>query len=145
MTDAERLAKEYTEAEGGRWGGATQWPCRIAAMQRLIDSGVVTVNPPPDPADQIADAYGPIFDADCEAPFGVKDIRSRTIQHLIDDGWIIPGPRCEGVDPDPRDAVVEAAAAWVAADGNATTSEASRQYAVLCDAVHDWTGGGRRG
>ena len=102
MTDAERLARVVWHEGPDRF--RSTWLLKVERAQRLIDSKVVTVNPPPDPADQIADAYGPIFDADCEAPFGVKDIRSRTIQYLIDDGWIIPGPRCEGVDPDPRDA-----------------------------------------
>ena len=130
MTDAERLAKVM-----GNGPHQENWD---ELAQRLIDSGVVTVNPPPNPAEQILTEFTKRWwESRCTAPV--------VFRSMLDDGWITPGPRCEGVDPDPRDAVVEAAAAWVAADGNATTSEASRQYAVLCDAVHDWTGGGRRG
>ena len=44
MTDAERLAKAYNDERE-----RDQPPDMIAAFQRLIDSGVVTVNPPPDP------------------------------------------------------------------------------------------------
>lgn len=78
MTDAERLAR-------------AMWPdspnatsVGIAAAQRLIDSGVVTVNPPPDPAVQISAAYWQT---------GVDSVGN--FRRLIDDGWIVPGPRCE--------------------------------------------------
>lgn len=75
---------------------------------RVVDvfdaSGVVTVNPPPDPAEQIA--------ADVRVNYGIGGT-THIFRRLIDEGWIVPGPACDGVDPDPRDAVVEAAEAWV--------------------------------
>lgn len=79
MTDAERLAKAM---QGAAVGGVA-WP---EFAQRLIDSGVVTVNPPPDPAAQIGNAYMDI--AEPGRPI-------ERIRRLIDDGWIVPGPKCE--------------------------------------------------
>ena len=77
MTDAQRLADAWTAVD--------DIADPVEAAQRLIDSGVVTVNPPPDPAEQIAAAYLG------ERP---NPATVRSIRRLIGDGWITPGPRC---------------------------------------------------
>ena len=84
MTDAERLAKEYIEGQDMEWGDPMLWGNTIAGMQRLIDSGVVTVNPPPDPAEQLRVVWNEMTDS-----YAVR------FRRLIDDEWITPGPRCD--------------------------------------------------
>lgn len=86
MTDAERLAKMWHEAGGTTsWRGQRQHPYAMERAQRLIAQGV-TLPPPPDPAEQIADGVGWI----------VSHVRM-----ALDQGWISPGPACEGVEPQP--------------------------------------------
>lgn len=83
MTDAERMERAWREEARTNPNGVR------AVCQRLIDSGVVTVNPPTDPAEQIAERY---------AAFGMRcatDGMIATFRNLIEDGWIVPGPRCE--------------------------------------------------
>lgn len=91
MSDAERLAKAIHAEEKWR---ITPWDnldvsaqgARITCAQRLIDSGLVTIHPPPDPAEQIAEAWrGASFTG--SAP--------TIMRRLIDAGWIVPGPRCD--------------------------------------------------
>lgn len=105
MTDAERLAKAWHEARHDR--------SPLEAFQHLIDSGVVTVNPPPDPAEQIAKALHEAF-IDHAPELAVSD--ESAIRRLIFDGWIVPGPACEGVELDPVTAaereVIAAAEDW---------------------------------
>lgn len=54
MTDAERLAKAFHQSVENPqpWDslGSAYQQHTVDAFQRIIDSGVVTVNPPPDPA-----------------------------------------------------------------------------------------------
>lgn len=102
MTDAERVAKAWADLLGVNYAN----PAQVERFQRLIDAGVITVAPPPDPAEQIAEVYW-----QAEAP---PQIKAR-FTSLIADGWIVPGPRCEGHEPPPdplAQAVLDAAEAW---------------------------------
>lgn len=127
MTDAERVAKAWGDLLGI---GAPAAPEQVERFQRLIDSGVITVPPPPDPAEQIADEFA--------ATQGGYPVPSRPFidgfRRLIADGWIVPGPRCEGYEPQP-DPLVQAVldAAEVLVEG--------RVYGAgpaLIDAVRAW-------
>ena len=82
MTDAERLAKAYTDDRGLWWPA----PGIVEVFQRLIDSGVVTVNPPPDPAAQVRAEYVRRWGSMTAV---------ETLMSMLDDGWITPGPTCE--------------------------------------------------
>ncbi len=84
MNDKERLARALEEAPRD--------VNLLAVAEHLIDSGLVTVNPPPDPAEWI-----------------VEEFRHRashvgaytTLRSMLWDRVIVPGPACEGVVPDP--------------------------------------------
>lgn len=77
MTDAERLADAWTAED--------DIADPVEAAQRLIDSGVVTVSPPPG-AEQIIQAYWQLRNTHTAIA---------AFHRLIGDGWITPGPRCE--------------------------------------------------
>lgn len=97
MTEAEQLAKAWVEARGFEWDGGKRWPDNIAIAQRVIDAGWRFTPPePPDPAEQIADAWRWPASSEVQAP---DDVMPEAIRRLIDDGWITPGPACEGYVP----------------------------------------------
>lgn len=128
MTEAEQLAKAWVEVRGNEWGDGKPWTVTIANAQRVIDAGGRFTPPePPDPAEQIAEVYW-----EAEAP---PQIKAR-FTSLIADGWIVPGPRCEGHEPPPdplAQAVLDAAEAWV--ERFALTTPMSAAGAALLDAV----------
>lgn len=90
MTDAERLARAWFTAryEDDRhfpaWDGlmSEQRVDHIAAAQALIDSGLVTVTPEPDPAEKIAHIHRDRWES----------VTTETIRRLLDEGIIAPGP-----------------------------------------------------
>lgn len=88
-TDAERLAKAMRKVDVPL--DPDGWHFFLEAAKCLIDSGVVTVNPPPDPADQIAAAW--FTEASAKSPSMTEQVR-----YLIAEGYITPGPRCDGVE-----------------------------------------------
>ncbi len=88
MNDAERVAHVMWPAPS-REGSPLTWDQHIAAAQRLIDSGVVTVHPPPDPAELVMNEFVRRWSPPMGAP--ADDV----LRSMLDDGWIDPGPRCD--------------------------------------------------
>jgi hypothetical protein len=90
MTDAERHAKRLCDDYMTVAGPSQRTRPNEKIIAQLIDSGLVTVNPPPDLVEQIIVAY-----------FEGSDMTAQDrLRRLILAGWIVPGPACEGVEPD---------------------------------------------
>lgn len=60
---------------------------RINLAQRIINSGVVIVTPPPDPAEQIAAALA--------IPGAGMYAVENGVRRALREGWFVPGPRCD--------------------------------------------------
>lgn len=127
MTDAKRLAKMWVEASGYTWNDAYPPSKAIGRAQRLIDQGV-TLPPPPDPAQQIAEAWQA-----AGRPLTFVAVMSQ-VRRLIASGHIVPGPACEGVEPDAVTAaereVIAAAEDWADGEPGASEADAHRHACV---------------
>lgn len=62
-------------------GHSLGWP-----VERVLEMAQPHIDPPPDPAEQIAEAWRTMCGW---AIFGAA------FRRLIDEGWIVPGPRCD--------------------------------------------------
>ena len=82
MTDAERVAKAWADLLGVNYAN----PAQVERFQRLIDAGVITVAPPPDPAEQIAEV-------NAENPFvGFPYTKLMTASAFVDQSAAFIGP-----------------------------------------------------